>query len=66
MPMLMYSQSTSGSTQPKEKAAIACYGNVLSTWQYYIMGHATEEDAVSVTQPTVLKYLRKISNPLLK
>jgi len=43
--MLMYSQSTSGSTQPGERPSTARSGDVSSTRQHSIMGHvATEED----------------------
>jgi len=41
--ILMYSQSTSGSTQPGERPVTARSGDVSSTRQHSIMAHATEE-----------------------
>ena len=43
----MYSQSTSGSTQPGERPVTARSGDVSSTRQNTIMGHATEEEKLS-------------------
>jgi len=40
----MYSQSTSGSTQPGERPATTRSGDVSSTRQHSIMGHATKEE----------------------
>jgi len=40
---VMYSQSTSGSTQPVERPVTARCGDVSSTLQHSILGHATEE-----------------------
>ena len=47
--ILMYSQSTSGSTQPGERPVTARSGDVSSTWQHSIMAHeATEEETNGV------------------
>jgi len=46
----MYSQSTSGSTQPGVRPVTARCGDVLSTWQHSIIGHATEDEE-SQTHP---------------
>jgi len=43
--ILMYSQSTSGATQPGERTATARSGDVSSTRQHSIMGHATQDFA---------------------
>ena len=45
--ILLYSQSTSGSTQPGERPATVCSGDVSSTRKCSIMEHATEERRVA-------------------
>jgi len=42
--ILVYSQSTSGSTRPGERPVTARSGDVSSTRQHSIMGHANEEE----------------------
>ena len=51
--ILMYSQSTSGSTRPGERPVTARSGYVSSTRQHSIMGHATEEEKCDKTTLTV-------------
>jgi len=41
--ILMYSQSTSGSTQPGERPVTACSGDISSTWQHSFMGKPLEK-----------------------
>jgi len=61
--ILMYSQSTSGSTQPQpgERPVTARSGDISSTRQHSIMGHATEERERERESP-----LRTVSNYELK
>ena len=59
--ILMYSQSTSGSTQPGERRATARSGDISSTRKHTIMGHAAEERERERESP-----LRTVSNYELK
>jgi len=53
--ILMYSQSTSGSTQPGERPVTARSGDVSSTRQHSILGHATEEEERTVKKAFCLR-----------
>jgi len=45
--MLMYNQPTSESTQP---GGSQCSGDVSWHWQHSVIGHASEEEELIVTQ----------------
>jgi len=45
---LMHGQSALEFTQPGERPVTACSGDISSTQQHSIMGHATEEKRVVV------------------
>jgi len=46
--ILMYSQSTSGSTQPKERPVTARSGDISSTWQHSVMRHVVTEEEETI------------------
>ena len=52
----MYGQSTSGSTQPGERPVTARSGDVSSTRQNSIMGHATGEEEEELKSEEIISH----------